>query len=272
MIRKEQFTSTLFFDIETTTRYKTYAEYTEAEPFMAAEFLYRVGMKSEYKGMTVDDVYHDFGMLYPEHAQIVSIAWKIHDGDAFIGETIGFSSWEEYESKDNKYADRDILIKFNEVLRGLFDSREGTLGGYRIKQFDIPFVYKRMLINGLYPQASLITVGKKPWDLNHLELYDYWTGVGAAGMAGFGAICEVMGVGNPKEDGLDGRQVCYRFWDDHDVVSINEYCMKDVLASMKLAWSLTTDILTSKHNKTMEEWNADQEITEETQEKVEEVE
>lgn len=268
MIRKEKFMSTLFFDIETTTRYKTYWEYLDSEPFMAKEFEYRVSMKPEYKEIPVDKVYSDFGMLYPEHAQIVSIAWKIVDGDKIVGETIGFSSWEEYQSKDKRYADKEILIEFNEVLNTLFQEREGTLGGYRIKQFDIPFVFKRMLINGLYPQASLITVGKKPWDLNHLELYDYWTGVGAAGMAGFGAICEVMGLGNPKDDGIDGRQVCYRFWDDNDVQSINEYCMRDVQAAMKFAWGLTTERLTAKHEKTMEEWREAKEAAE----KVEEIE
>lgn len=254
MIKKETFINTLFFDIETTTRYKTYEEYLEFEPYMAKEFEYRVSIKPEYKDIPVNVVYHDFGMLYPEHAQIVSIAWKIVGDNALVGDTIGFSSWDEYQSNDKKYADRDILIKFNEVLNTLFKNREGTLGGYRIKQFDIPFVFKRMLINGIYPQASLITVGKKPWDLNHLELYDYWTATGGHSMAGFGAICEVMGLGNPKENGIDGRQVCYRFWDDNDVQAINEYCMRDVQASMKFAWNLTTERLIDKHEKTMEEW------------------
>jgi hypothetical protein len=258
MISKDKIMNTLFYDIETTTRYKTYEEYKEAEPFMADDFEYRVQLKwkkNELLDKTYSEIYHDEAMIYPEHGQVIAISWKIWDGKSFSGDTIGFKDWDDYATRGNTHADKDILIEFNKVMETIFGDENGSLGGYRIKYFDNPFLYKRMLINGIYPHKSLISVGKKPWDIPHLDLYDWWNGVGVNGMAGFGAACEVMGVKNPKEEEISGRQVCYRFWDDHNIQMINEYCMRDVDSSIDFAINLSHDKLTSKYNKTLQEWN-----------------
>ena len=251
MIKKEEIQNTLFYDIETTTRYKTFEEYEEAEPFMADDFKYRVDLKRK-KGEWVDksysQIYHDEAMVYPEHGQVVAISWKIWDGKEFNGGTFGFKDWDDYANRGNINADKDILADFNMTLETLFGDRDGSLGGYRIKYFDNPFLYKRMLVNGILPHKSLISYGKKPWDIKHLDLYDWWNGVGVNGMAGFGSACEVMGVRNPKEDGMSGRHVCFRFWDDHDISGINDYCMRDVDASIQFSINLS-------HNKLQKSWN-----------------
>lgn len=255
MITKNEILNTVFFDIETTTRYKTFEEYAEAEPFMVDDFQYRRSLKSEYANKTDEQTYAEHGMVYPEHGQVVSIAWKKWDGTKFAGETLGFKDWEDYESRDKKYADRDMLIQFNETLHNVFSDNFGKLGGYRIKWFDVPFVYKRMLINGILPHPSLINVGKKPWEIPYLDLYDWWQGVGVNGMSGFGSACEVLGSLNPKGDKIDGRHVCFRFWDDHAIDMINEYCMRDVDANIDFAINLSHDKLTSKYKRTLEDYS-----------------
>lgn len=257
MISKDTIKNTLFFDIETTTRYKTYEEYLENEPHSAKDFENQIRMKKEYNGMDIADVYKNEAMLSPEHGQIVSIGCRIFNKEEmkWEEEIFGFQSWEEYEAQDKKNADRDILIRFNELLYGLFENTRGTLGGYNINKFDTPYLYRRMLANGLYPQKTLITVGIKPWDLNNLELRDWWSGTGANGYSGFSSACEMMGIGSSKEDGLDGRQVCYKFWDDHDVEAINQYCMRDVVKSSQLALTLSEDYLQKRHKATMEDYH-----------------
>ena len=76
---------------------------------------------------------------------------------------------------------------------------------------------------------------------------DWWSGTGANGWSGFSSACEMMGVGSSKEDGVDGRQVCHLFWDDHNIQSINEYCMRDVIKSAQFAISLSDDKLKKRH-------------------------
>ena len=76
MIPKSKILSTIFYDIETTTRYKEFEEYKEAEPFMADEFIYRCDISDKWKGVPYETAYKECGMLYPEHGQVVSIAYK----------------------------------------------------------------------------------------------------------------------------------------------------------------------------------------------------
>jgi hypothetical protein len=86
-------------------------------------------------------------------------------------------------------------------------------------------------------------------------LYDWWQGVGVNGMSGFGSACEVLGSLNPKGDKIDGRHVCFRFWDDHAIDMINEYCMRDVDANIDFAINLSHDKLKSKYKKTLEDYS-----------------
>lgn len=256
MISKDTIKNTLFFDIETTTRYKTYEEYVENEPHSAKDFENQILMKKDYSGKNFADVYKSEAMLSPEHGQVVSIGARIwnKEQNKWDEEIFGFSSWEEYESQDKKNADRDILIRFNELLYGLFGNKRGCLGGYNIYSFDIQYLYRRMLAAGLYPQPSLITIGIKKWDLNMLDLRGWWNEPGANGYSGFSSACEMMGVGSSKEDGIDGRQVCHKFWDDMDVEAINQYCMRDVIKSSQLALTLSEDYLKKRHTATMEDY------------------
>jgi hypothetical protein len=64
----------------------------------------------------------------------------------------------------------------------------------------------------------------------------------------------VLGTLNPKGDKIDGRHVCFRFWDDHEIEMINDYCMRDVDANIDFAINLSHDKLTSKYKRTLEDW------------------
>lgn len=257
MISKDTIKNTLFFDIETTTRYKTYEEYLENEPYSAADFAGQIRMKKEYDNMSIADAYQDRAMLSPEHGQVVSIGARIwnKDENKWDDEIFGFSSWEEYQAQDKKNADRDILIRFNESLYSLFNEKRGCLGGYNIYSFDIQYLYRRMLAAGLYPQPSLITIGIKKWELNMLDLRGWWNEPGANGFSGFSSACEMLGVGSSKEEGIDGRQVCHAFWDDNDIDAINRYCMRDVIKSSELALALSEHRLRKRHAETMEDYH-----------------
>jgi hypothetical protein len=73
IIWQRELKEVMFFDIETTTRYKTFEEYQEAEPFMAKEFIRR----NKGSNLTPQEAYLEDGMLHSEHGQVVSIAGKM---------------------------------------------------------------------------------------------------------------------------------------------------------------------------------------------------
>jgi hypothetical protein len=255
--------NTLFFDVETTTRYKTYAEYLEREPNPAKEFARKVRVDSKWDSMSMEEVYNGHnrskGMLWAQHLQIISIAYrkwnpttrKYDDGD-----TLGFSSWEEYQSiEDKSKADRDLLIGFNEILYSHFGDERGLLGGYNIVGFDIAVLWHRMMSCGIKPHPSLNTVCKKSWEIDWvLDLKDWTTPAGHDGLSSFDTVNALLGIPSSKTDDVAGNHVGARFWDDHEVEKINEYCMKDVMSSIGLARRLSEDGMDIIHQKTMEDY------------------
>lgn len=255
--------NTLFFDVETTTRYKTYAEYLEREPNPAKEFARKVRVDSKWDSMTIEEVYNgdprSNGMLWAQHLHIISIAyrkWNPTTRKYDIGDVFGFSSWEEYEAiEDKSKADRDILIKFNEVLTEEFGDDKGLLGGYNILGFDIAVLWMRMMACGIKPHTSLQTVNRKPWNItNILDLQSWTTPCEHKGLSSFDTMNALLGVPSSKTDEVAGNHVGSRFWDDHEVEKINEYCMKDVMSSIGLARRLSEEYLDDIHEKTMEDY------------------
>jgi hypothetical protein len=248
MISSDTIKKTLFFDIETTTRYQTWDQYYDAEPNCAKDFENQINMKREWEDVPISKVYAERGMLSPEHGQIVSICSRIwNDKESkWDDRTFGFESWEEYEMIRGQ-KDKDLVIEFNEYLIELFKNSRGSLGGYNINNFDIPYVYRRTLSTGLFPQSTLVKTGLAKWDIKNLELMEWWNGTGAAGWSGFSSACEMMGVGSSKEDGVCGHQVSKLFWEDHDIETINSYCMKDVIKSVQFAIALSDERLKKRH-------------------------
>lgn len=255
--------NTLFFDVETTTRYKTYEEYLEKEPNPAKEFARKVRVDPEWDSMTMEEVYNGHprskGMLWAQHLQIISIAyrkWNPTTRKYDIEGTIGFSSWEEYEAiEDKSKADKDLLIEFNEVLYSQFGEERGLIGGYNIVGFDIAVLWYRMMSCGIKPHPSLNTVGKKPWDIDWvLDLKDWTKPAGHDGLSSFDIVNALLGIPSSKTDEVAGNHVGARFWDDHEVEKINEYCMKDVMSSIGLARRLSEDGMDRAHKKEMEDY------------------
>ena len=259
----EAVNSTLFFDVETTTRYKTYEEYLEKEPNCAKEFARRTKSEGKWNDLTPAEIYNgndrSRGMLWAQHLQIISIAYRMWDPSTrkYEGKTIGFSSWEEYQSiEDKSKADKDLLIEFNEILYSIFGNERGLLGGYNIIGFDIAAVWMRMMACGIKPHPSLHTVGKKSWDIEWVLDLQSWTKPAEhTGLSSFDTVNALFSIPSSKTDEHAGNYVCFRFWDDHDIEGINDYCMKDVMSSIALARRLSEDVIDNIHAKTMEDYN-----------------
>lgn len=254
--------NTLFFDVETTTRYKTYAEYLEKEPNPAKEFARKVRVDAKWDSMSMEEVYNGHirskGMLWAQHLQIISIAYRKWNPTTrkYEGYTFGFSSWEEYEAiEDKSKADRDLLIGFNESLYSHFGDERGLLGGYNIVGFDIAVLWYRMMSCGIKPHPSLNTVCKKSWEIDWvLDLKDWTKPAGHDGLSSFDIVNALLDIPSSKTDDVAGNHVGARFWDDHEVEKINEYCMKDVMSSIALARRLSEDGMDNAHKKTMEDY------------------
>jgi predicted PolB exonuclease-like 3'-5' exonuclease len=154
--------------------------------------------------------------LVPEFARIVTVCLGIVDQSGKFKTTI-FSDENE----------RALLIELRKTL-----FRCGELGyflcGHNVKNFDIPMMAKRMIINNILPPKIFPTYDTKPWEIKAIDTRDVWQYGQYASISTLDLMCGVMGVESSKSDEMDGSRVHEVFYKEKNIDKINTYCEKDV--------------------------------------------
>ena len=153
-----------------------------------------------------------------------------------------------YFLKDNKNADKlnfriksfsgreekPILEGFIELLNHPhFNTPEIGLAGHNIKEFDVPYICRRALVNGLILPKILDISGRKPWETNFVDTMNLWKFGDYKNYTSLALLTFLFGLPTPKDD-IDGSEVGAVFWHQDDVDRITRYCQKDVLAVAQL--------------------------------------
>jgi 3'-5' exonuclease len=123
-----------------------------------------------------------------------------------------------------------ILTGFSEMLSKFSrPPREALLCAHNGKEFDFPYIARRMVINSLVIPAILDNAGKKPWEVKHLDTMDLWKFGDYKNYTSLDLLTSVLGITSPKDD-IDGSMVAGLYWDERELERIVRYCEKDVLA------------------------------------------
>lgn len=172
------------------------------------------------------DVYQRAG-IYAEFGRIVCISVGLirrHDGD------MTFRS-KSFADKD----ERKLLVDFANMIDA-FCSRnlpQRNVCGHNIKEFDIPFIARRMLINGIVLPEVLNIAGKKPWEVKFIDTLELWKFGDYKNYTSLNLLTHIFGIPTPKDD-IDGSQVADVYYKEDDLQRISIYCEKDVLATAQL--------------------------------------
>jgi 3'-5' exonuclease len=231
--------SLFHFDVEVVTQYKDFNELLDKEPAMAKAWETRVRYErrfDEYKDLSREEflmaTYQDKAGLMPEFGKIIVIAngMKINSDSNYIK---GYATDDE----------REILNQFKEALNSAGRKKSGlTLCGYSIKNFDIPYVSKRMLINDIALPDILNNSGKKPWEIPAYDLLEVWQ-QGSRDMVTLELVCLSLGIPTPK-DGIKGSEVGQVYWGaenrEEALERINTYCQGDVRATLNIIDKIKT--------------------------------
>ncbi|SEQ85731.1 ribonuclease H-like domain-containing protein [Neolewinella agarilytica] len=230
MIEHIDATKVLFLDIETVSGKATYSDLSDDFKalwgYKAPGVLKRYGeeLTEEEKA----DSYVDKAAIYAEFGKIVCIS---------VGAV--------YRDKDKRlkirlksFADRDekkLLEDFNAMLDQYYgDTNRQFICGHNIKEFDVPYMCRRMIINQLPLPKMLQITGKKPWETNHLlDTMALWKFGDYKSYTSLKLLAGALGFPTPKDD-IDGSQVGRVFWEEDDLDRIAVYCEKDVLATAQL--------------------------------------
>lgn len=217
MLYKLQFEKILFLDIETVPAFEKYEQLPE-------RFRKLWDRKCEYlrkeEGDTPDVLFKRAG-IYAEFGKIICIS-------------TGFFSGDEFRIK-SFYGDDEatLLNDFAELLNNYFNKPEHLLCAHNGKEFDFPYIARRMLINGIMLPPILNMAGKKPWEVAHLDTLELWKFGDFKSYTSLDLLTAVFGIPTPKED-IDGSMVGDVYYLDKDLPRIVEYCQRDTLAVAQL--------------------------------------
>lgn len=221
----EQFRNILFIDIETVP---IVPEYTLLTPGMQAQW----DKKSKYlksdtgEPASPDQLFGEKAGIFSEFAKVVCIGIaSFHQNQ---------DGW-KFRMKSLINDDEKVLLnEFCEML-GRFTARNQELRfcGHNIKEFDIPFLCRRMVINDVSLPDCMQLSGRKPWEINHLDTLELWRFGDYKHFTSLALLAEVLGIPSPKED-IDGSMVGRVYWGEHDLQRIGKYCLRDVLTTAKV--------------------------------------
>lgn len=212
-----QLNNILFLDIETVSQYPQYEELPEEWKELwakKAELLLR-----SRETDTVDTIYSRAG-IYAEFGKIICISCGLLQGPAEARKLVLKSFYGENE-KLLLYSFADMLKKWSAGGESKF------LCAHNGKEFDFPYICRRMIINDLPIPPMLNSSGKKPWEINHLDTMELWKFGDFKSYTSLNLLARALGIPTPKDD-IDGSQVGDVFWNQHDLERIVTYCQKDV--------------------------------------------
>ncbi len=210
----------LFLDIETIPQQRYFSELSEKMQSLWDK-------KSSYfrsEDETADEAYNRAG-IYAEFGRIICISvGVIVQGKSETGLRI-----KSYSGEDEK----KLLTDFSAMIRNFAANRTLFLCAHNGKEFDFPYISRRMLINGLRLPAILDNAGKKPWEIYHLDTMELWKFGDFKHYTSLDLLTAIFDIPSPKND-MDGSMVAGVYWEENNLERIVEYCQHDVRAIVQL--------------------------------------
>lgn len=121
-----------------------------------------------------------------------------------------------------------LLNNFLSILSRFRDAyKDMKCCGHNIKEFDLPFLCRRMIINAVPLPEPLQLSGRKPWENPHIDTLEMWKFGDYKHYTSLSLLAEVLGIPSPKDD-MDGSMVSHVYWTEQDESRIAKYCLQDV--------------------------------------------
>ena len=230
MLDQIDIANVLFLDIETVSGVSEFDELDET-----FQELWGIKSKSLRRGEENPDdwealaqTYSDRAAIYAEFGKIICISVGIVIRDANNKLAVRLKSFAGHD-------EAKILTDFAQLINQHYNHPDKNyLCGHNIKEFDIPYICRRMVVQQIKLPGMLDLTGKKPWETKHLlDTMELWKFGDYKSYTSLKLLAAVLGFPSPKDD-IDGSEVGRVYWEEQDVERIAVYCEKDVLATIQL--------------------------------------
>ncbi|WDF81108.1 3'-5' exonuclease [Mucilaginibacter sp. AW1-7] len=217
MLEQYDLHNLLVIDIETVPQYGTHDEVPEH-----FKKLWEVKTQYQRKDETPEEYYQRAG-IWAEFGKIVCISVGVFTkGKENIG--LRVKSFAGHNEKE-------LLINFSALL--FSQPANLVLVAHNGKEFDYPYICRRLLINGLPFPPQLQLAGKKPWEIIHLDTMELWKFGDYKNFTSLSLLTAIFDIPTPKDD-IDGSMVGHVYWNENQLDRICIYCQKDVVATAQL--------------------------------------
>lgn len=210
----------LFLDVETTSKKAQLSELNERKQQLwekKANRFMKYESKEDYASTTIEELYVEKAALFPEYGQIVCVS-------------IGFLKGQDFKKLSFIGNEKDILtnlIKAVQLIQSTAKIRFTHVCTCNGKFFDMPYLNRRAMHQGLLLPYFIYSANAKPWEQTHIDLIEFWRSGANLGDNTFDSICEMLGVESPKGE-IDGSKVGTTFWQENDIIKIALYCEQDI--------------------------------------------
>lgn len=208
----------LFLDIETVSNV---AHYSNLDPVWQDLW----NEKSRYsrgEEMSAEEFYPKRAGIMAEFGKIVCIscAYLVDHGSRQL-RVRSFSGHDEHQ----------LLYDFGEMLERHFSQH--LLCAHNGKEFDFPYIARRMVVNKVKVPLGLNTSGAKPWEVPHLDTMEMWKFGDRKNFTSLNLLAALLDIPTPKDD-IDGSMVGDVYWKEKDLARIVNYCQKDTISLARL--------------------------------------
>jgi len=220
MLKEVKLEDVLFLDIETVPQYPSYSEVPDS---LKKFWEKKAAFLAKEEG-TPESLYERAG-IYAEFGRIICISTGVvvqHEGQKFF-RVKSFSG-------DNE---KDLLSGFAAMLNRFGAKPNSTICAHNGKEFDFPFISRRMLINGVALPELLNSAGKKPWEVKYLDTMELWKFGDFKNYTSLDLLAHIFEIPSPKDD-INGSQVAEVYYKQNDLARIVQYCEKDALTVAQL--------------------------------------
>ena len=226
----------LFLDIETVQQFSSYNE-------LPGDWKQLWDTKSTslvkyHEGQTTESLYPRAG-IYAEFGKVVCISCGVLQGSSDQRKIL----LKSFSGDDEKL----LLQQFNDMVNKWVAGEQKFLCAHNGKEFDFPYLCRRMIINNLPIPATLNISGKKPWEVNHLDTMELWKFGDFKNYTSLNLLACALGVPTPK-DYIDGSMVGDKYWKEKDLARIVTYCQKDVVTVAQVYLRMQGESLITNEN------------------------
>ncbi|UUV21920.1 3'-5' exonuclease [Paenimyroides aestuarii] len=215
MIDKIVLPNILFLDIETVPQSAFFNDLPEEAQQLFAD-------KTQYQrkdDLTPEEFYNRAG-IWAEFGKIICIS---------VGYFTIKNAERQFRTKSIIGEEKQLLEEFNDLVKTHFSNPAFVFCGHNIKEFDIPYMCRRMLINGINIPEKLQLFGRKPWEIPHLDTLELWKFGDYKHYTSLKLLTYVLNIPSPKED-IDGSEVRNVYYNEKNIDRISKYCERDVVA------------------------------------------